>query len=134
MCKLNIKAVPYKLMGPAESLFRQEGISCHPYHLHHRHLAKDGKLTEANRGCECMSQSEKNRQSFSHPSSPPGGAVSTKVSGYLNETLHIAVKQLMVIDGTRPWFPQFLWFRGKGWGSEEWRWLDGTKKHTKNTL
>lgn len=35
----------------------------------------------------------------------------------------------MVIDGTRPWFPQFLWFRGKGWGSEEWRWLDGTKTH-----
>lgn len=40
----------------------------------------------------------------------------------------------MVIDGTRPWFPQFLWFRGKGWGSEEWRWLDGTKTHTKFPL
>lgn len=41
----------------------------------------------------------------------------------------------MVIDGTRPWFPQFLWFRGKGWGSEEWRWLDGTKNtYTKHPL
>lgn len=36
--------------------------------------------------------------------------------GYLDEGLHIAVKQLMVIHGAWPRFPHFLWFRGKRGG------------------
>lgn len=40
----------------------------------------------------------------------------TTTIGYLDEGLHIAVKQLMVIRGARPRLPHFLWFRGKGGG------------------
>lgn len=40
----------------------------------------------------------------------------TTTTGYLDEGLHIAVKQLMVIRGARPRLPHFLWFRGKGGG------------------
>lgn len=35
---------------------------------------------------------------------------------YLDEGLHIAVKQLMVIHRAWPRLPHFLWFRGKGGG------------------
>lgn len=37
----------------------------------------------------------------------------TTTTGYLDEGLHIAIKQLMVIHGARPRLPHFLWFRGK---------------------
>lgn len=48
----------------------------------------------------------------------PRGVLShnTITTGYLDEALHIAVKQLMVIHGARPRLPHFLWFRGKGGG------------------
>lgn len=63
------------------------------------------------------------------PSPPaPQGVLSqnTTTKRYLDEALHIAVKQLMVIHGTRPRLPHFLWFRGKGGGPGKW-WTKGTK-------
>lgn len=49
------------------------------------------------------------------------------MGGYLDEGLHIAVKQFMVIDGARPRLPHFLWFRGESGGPEEMAGEEGNK-------
>lgn len=49
-------------------------------------------------------------------SSPLGGSPFKQRSGYLDEGLHIAVKQLMVIDGAWSRLSEFLRLRGEGWG------------------
>lgn len=56
------------------------------------------------------------RAKAAFPSFSTGTAQSYTTRGYLDEGLHIAVKQLMVIHGARPRLPHFLWFRGKGGG------------------
>lgn len=62
------------------------------------------------------------------PSCSTGTARSyTTTRGYLDECLHIAVKQLMVIHGAWPRLPHFLWFRGKGGGPGN----DGQKEKNK---
>lgn len=43
---------------------------------------------------------------------------------YLDEVLHIAVKQPMVIHGAGSRLPHFLWFRGEGGGPGK-RWTKG---------
>lgn len=62
-------------------------------------------------------------------SSSTGAAQPYTTRGYLDEVLHIAIKQLMVIHGAWPRLPHFLWFRGKGGGSGKW-WTKGTKTFT----
>lgn len=51
---------------------------------------------------------------------------------YLDEVLHIAVKQPMVIHGAGSRLPHFLWFRGEGGGPGK-RWTKGRDSITLGT-